>query len=67
VEEACRIKKDELFGHVTNVSHIVESASEGYLERMMNSFVSKRRDGSTVGTVVRQQRTGDSKDFILQR
>lgn len=52
VEEACRTRKDELFGHHTNASHIVEPASEGYLERMMNSFVSKRRDGSTVGTVL---------------
>ncbi|MFC5550277.1 plasmid segregation protein ParM domain-containing protein [Massilia aerilata] len=52
VEEACRTKKYELFGEDVDVSHIVEAACEAYLERVKNFFVSKLRDGSTVGAVV---------------
>ena len=52
VEEACRTKKYELFGENVDVSHIVEAACEAYLDRVKNFFVSKLRDGSTVGAVI---------------
>lgn len=52
VEEACRTKKYELFGEEVDVSHIVTAACESYLERVKNFFVSKLRDGSTVGAVI---------------
>ncbi len=52
VEEACRTKKYELFGESVDVGHIVESACEAYRERVKNFFVSKLRDGSTVGAVI---------------
>lgn len=52
VEEACRTKKYELFGEQVDVSHIVTAACESYLERVKNFFVSKLRDGSTVGAVL---------------
>lgn len=52
VEEACRTKKYELFGEDVDVSHIVEAACKAYLERVKNFFVSKLRDGSTVGAVI---------------
>jgi len=52
VEEACRTKKYELFGEDVDVSHIVESACKAYLERVKNFFVSKLRDGSTIGAVI---------------
>lgn len=52
VEEACRTKKYELFGEAVDVSHIVEGACKAYLEQVKNFFVSKLRDGSTVGAVL---------------
>jgi plasmid segregation protein ParM len=52
VEEACRTKKYELFGEDVDVSHIIEAACEAYLDRVKNFFVSKLRDGSTVGAVI---------------
>lgn len=52
VEEACRTKKYELFGEDVDVSHIVVAACEAYLDRVKNFFVSKLRDGSTVGAVI---------------
>ena len=52
VEEACRTKKYELFGENVDVSHIVVTACEAYLDRVKNFFVSKLRDGSTVGAVI---------------
>lgn len=52
VEEACRTNKYELFGEYVDVSHIVVAACEAYLDRVKNFFVSKLRDGSTVGAVI---------------
>jgi plasmid segregation protein ParM len=54
VEEACCTKKYELFGEDedVDVSHIIVSACEAYLDRVKNFFVSKLRDGSTVGAVI---------------
>lgn len=52
VEEACRTKKYELFGDDVDVSHIIEAACAAYLERVKNFFVSKLRDGSSVGAVL---------------
>lgn len=52
VEEACRTKKYELFGENVDVSHIIVSACEAYLGRIKNFFVSKLRDGSTVGALI---------------
>jgi plasmid segregation protein ParM len=52
VEEACRTQRYELFGEELDVSHIVKAACEAYLERVKNFFVSKLRDGSTVGAVL---------------
>jgi plasmid segregation protein ParM len=52
VEEACRTKKYELFGEDVDVGPIVEAACKAYLERVKNFFVSKLRDGSTVGAVL---------------
>jgi hypothetical protein len=52
MEEACRTKKYELFGEEVDVSHIVIAVCESYLERVKNFFVSKLRDGSTVGAVL---------------
>jgi plasmid segregation protein ParM len=52
VEEACRTKKYELFGEYVDVSHIVVAACEAYLEQAKNFFVSKLRDGSSVGAVI---------------
>lgn len=52
VEEACRTQKYELFGEEIDVSAIVVSACEAYLDRVKNYFVSKLRDGSSVGTVL---------------
>lgn len=52
VEEACRTKKYELFGDDVDVSHIVVAACEAYLNRLQNFFVSKLRDGSSVGAVI---------------
>jgi plasmid segregation protein ParM len=52
VEEACRTKKYELFGEVVDVSTIIVAACEAYLERVKNFFVSKLRDGSSVGAVI---------------
>jgi len=52
VEEACRTKKYELFGEDVDVSRIVVAACEAYLDRVKNFFVSKLRDGSTVGAVI---------------
>lgn len=52
VEEACRTKKYELFGEYVDVSHIIVAACGAYLERVKNFFVSKLRDGSSVGAVL---------------
>ena len=52
VEVACRTKTYELFGENVDVSHIVVAACEAYLDRVKNFFVSKLRDGSTVGAVI---------------
>ena len=52
IEEACRTKKYELFGEDVDVSHIIVAACQGYLDRVKNFFVSKLRDGSTVGAVI---------------
>lgn len=52
VEEACRTGKYDLFGEDVDVSHIIKPACEAYLERVKNFFVSKLRDGSTVGAVI---------------
>jgi plasmid segregation protein ParM len=52
VEEACRTKKYELFGEDVDVSRIIVAACEAYLDRVKNFFVSKLRDGSTVGAVI---------------
>jgi plasmid segregation protein ParM len=52
IEEACRTKKYELFGVDVDVSHIIVAACQGYLDRVKNFFVSKLRDGSTVGAVI---------------
>ena len=52
VEEACRTKKYELFGEDVDITQIVERACNAYLERVKNFFVSKLRDGSTIGAVL---------------
>lgn len=52
IEEALRTKKYEIFGNYEDVTEIIESSCDDYVDQIKNAFLKKVGDGSDLGAVI---------------